>query len=757
MSIFGNSWICVLLFAFLAPSFAQGADQISLAAGGLKVKFDLEKKGGIVSVRNGAVDVVHPDFSSPTLFRIGVVNGTSVSEYSNDDFDTFSHEAVPGGLRLLYRGVAGKELEVAITAKAKDGYVAFSAHVECGAETICSDIKFPYIDGYDSLSGNPADDTYLYPRMSGRLYKNPKSAVRGKNGQLLSPTGYPGTQGVQMHALYNDNGGVVMYAADPDCYPKQFDMKLDRTQDSVGWFVMHYFDETPGFVFERDYEVRLQACGPSWFDAADAYAEWSRQQWWMEKKVARPEWLNTMPPMATVHDNSTWAHQLPSWIAANQPGMNALFGRPLICSFAQWEHYDMWIAPDSFPPRGGESAMIEAANSMRAAGNHLKHLFSCGQYWLHQDITDDYYNDTLKKMVVVPRNGRSDKDFLAKQHPRLGKFIPTCPASPEFQERMVQYADKLGEYRHELISMDIWPIGQPNPCWNPRHNHPPGCGKWYVDANIKMIKDMQAAVFAREPEAYFGGEGMAEPYMPWMHTTLMRSAMHPGPANQRDIPMYDYLYGDQVMPWGMWATTKVSFARQQLAIQFVRRKILSLSDRWAVELLDLAAMNVDPNRQPGDPIPDAILRSNIQYGGETERAADIAFACKANDIQIGPFSRYFTDGRLGRFPKCFAKDEGGTQWRELDIYGRNPAVGAMRHPDNGNILWAFGNGTENKIAVRLEPLADREIARHTLNNGPQMVDFNGREYLEVILEPVELAVLEWDSEPAGAKGYVHWR
>ena len=125
-------------------------------------------------------------------------------------------------------------------------------------------------------------------------------------------------KGVQFHALHNDLGGLVMYATDARCHPKLFGLHHDQDRDFVAWTLRHYFDETPGFSFRQQYDVRVQGCGPSWYDAADIYANWSRRQWWMEKKVGWPEWIDAPPVIAHVHDNQHYTRMRPSWYAEHQ-------------------------------------------------------------------------------------------------------------------------------------------------------------------------------------------------------------------------------------------------------------------------------------------------------------------------------------------------------------------------------------------------------------------------------------------------------
>ncbi len=293
------------LFPILAAFSASAAagDVVTLRADGLKAAFDLSDMGGIVSLRHGDAEVVSEDWNSPTVFAIGLVNGNESRYFTNRDFDEFESEKIKNGLRLRYSGLKDRELEIELTIRESNGAIDFKSIVRCGPETICSDLLYPYVSGYESLSGDPEKDNYLLPHLCGQLLTNPARTLREGKSDKLSSSGYPGTQGVQLHALYNDESGITMWTPDAECHPKWFTIHRNKELGGLAWSVQHYFSEVPGFVFEQPYPVRVQASGPAWYDAADIYAAWGRQQWWMEKKKPSPEWFKKVAPLANGNDN----------------------------------------------------------------------------------------------------------------------------------------------------------------------------------------------------------------------------------------------------------------------------------------------------------------------------------------------------------------------------------------------------------------------------------------------------------------------
>ncbi len=738
--------ISILWLALTWSAWAPAAEQqhLTIAAGTLKVTFDLADQGNIVSLRSEGIEAV----SNPQkalLFKIGLVQGSRARYFSNHDFEQFEAERTAGGARLVFQRLAGRDITVTVGIQGADVALDFRINVQCGPQTVCSDVLFPCIGGFESLSGNPQNDCYVLPQLTGQLHLNPAEQLRQGRKQKLGGEGYPGTQGLQFHSLHNEHGGIVMFTPDSDCMPKEFNLGRDTKTDTLTWYVKHYCDETPGFTFEPEYPVRVQACGPSWYDAADIYAAWGRKQWWMEKQIHRRSWLDAMPVIANAHDNEHYSRMLPSWYAKHQPQVNALMGnRPLINDLGQWEHYGFWIAPDSFPPLGGEEAMILAAREVRGYGNHIKHLFSCGEYWMHKDITADIFEDYIRPMAALPR-GPATRQQLEKQFPRLGKYVYMCPTAEGYHAKLEHLVRKLADYHHDFISMDIWPLGQPRPCHNSAHDHPPGLGKWYVDANIELVKRLQAAVFERQPHAVFGGEGMTEPYLPWMQTTLMRSTQAPverargGRIGMIRIPLFDYIYGDQVIEWSAQTMSQLPQCKRTLALQFVRGNLINISDKYEARVVDFQAMQINPNRQPGDTIPPIKLR--VKLGTPELRTENYAFAARANDIQRGRFNPYFSRGRSGRFPHVLVEDN--ANWRTLEIYSGTPAVGVLRHPTESSLLWVFGNSSDEKQHLRLMPVAGKSIHDSTLQNEMSRHVDDGKVLVEIVLEPHELAVLEW--------------
>jgi hypothetical protein len=358
---------------------------------------------------------------------------------------------------------------------------------------------------------------------------------------------------------------------------------------------------------------------------------------------------------------------------------------------------------------------------------------------MHEDVTDEYFDSNVLKMAAIQRweQGRQD---MTRHHSHVGDFVITCPGSAAYRGTIIAYAAKVaGDYRHDFMSMDIWPASQPVPCHNPEHGHPPGLGQWYVEANLELVKGMQEAVFEVQPGAVFGGEGMAEPYMPYLHAYLMRSASAPMEMNQGRIvkirvPMFDYVYGDRFVSWEGYSTTRTRTCRAETALQFVRGKMMHISDRWHPKYFDIPK-TVETGK--------VILRDGISLGDDEVRRKDLEFAAALHDFQNGPFNNYFSRGRTGRIPEAYSWDQEKGQWRKLEVYDLRPATGVLQLDDEGKLIWLFGNGWETPIRLRMKA-GPSKMLQSTLEAAPQLMDFRDEKYYEIMLSPLEFGAIEWE-------------
>ena len=71
-------------------------------------------------------------------------------------------------------------------------------------------------------------------------------------------------------------------------------------------------------------------------------------------------------------------------------------------------------------------------------------------------------------------------------------------------------------------------------------------------------------------------------------------------------------------------------------------------------------------------------------------------------------------------------------------------MGSLRHEGSKTILWALANGWEKSYVLRLKALQGRTILKSTLAPEPTTVEFQGGEFIEVRLDPLEIAFIEWE-------------
>ena len=58
------------------------------------------------------------------------------------------------------------------------------------------------------------------------------------------------------------------------------------------------------------------------------------------------------------------------------------------------------------------------------------------------------------------------------------------------------------------------------------------------------------------------------------------------------------------------------------------------------------------------------------------------------------------------------------------------------------MIWIFGNGWEDPIHLRMKAVPS-EMLQSSLREPPQLIDFKGEKYYEILLSPLEFGAIEW--------------
>jgi len=60
------------------------------------------------------------------------------------------------------------------------------------------------------------------------------------------------------------------------------------------------------------------------------------------------------------------------------------------------------------------------------------------------------------------------------------------------------------------------------------------------------------------------------------------------------------------------------------------------------------------------------------------------------------------------------------------------------------VLWAISNSRKEKVSVRLQAIEGKSVVNAISKAKPKTVAVGDREYSEIDLEPLEVALIEWE-------------
>lgn len=152
---------------------------------------------------------------------------------------------------------------------------------------------FPSMALTKQIGDSGEDDRLLFPGSGGELFKNP-GALKMRAG-----ADFPGWASYQMQAYYDDKAGLYLAT-----YDTHGEVKLywaNSRSGSMDMTPMHLRPEILGGDFEDVYPVVLAPIRAPWYNAADLYKSWAKEQFWCKKTLAQradiPDWLKSGPAM----------------------------------------------------------------------------------------------------------------------------------------------------------------------------------------------------------------------------------------------------------------------------------------------------------------------------------------------------------------------------------------------------------------------------------------------------------------------------
>lgn len=375
---------------------------------------------------------------------------------------------------------------------------------------------------------------------------------------------YPGQIALQMLAFYNDQAGLYFAAHDAGQHPKELFMRrLPDLGEGPVMALAHLCSELPGADAAPPYDAVVGLFQGDWYDAADLYKAWARQQWWCAKKLRERDlatWLREgvggVWQMSNYHIPRLDLNHSLAQIASEVNEIAADAGVPLLGLCFNWEGGGAWTGPKGFfPPREGEAAFRAAMARLEAAGNH-GFVYITGNNWYvkiaYDPVWDSWPQFLTEGEPLALR--RADGEYTVMSWYEGWEVVRLCPAPAAALDLHAEIVLGCLDLGCPVVQIDNFPCGGSEACYDPAHGHPPGHGAWWSEACQRLLAEIRRRAKARNPDCALSTEGIAENFIPWLDLCDQRAGNmeyfgHYGrglPLGGETIPLFNYIYNEYI-------------------------------------------------------------------------------------------------------------------------------------------------------------------------------------------------------------------
>jgi Domain of unknown function (DUF6259) len=560
----------------------QGAGTWGISNRHVEIALGKENSGGIVSLsdlatgRNWIVAQPYP------LYELAMSRkGGKVVELSSLDAQSFTVDrtSAQGSQKLVltYKGHRNLDLNVVCTVVLENDSglskwrISIENHTGYGTRAI----RFPIVVSPARLGESDENDWFVWGSLGGQIIQSPGRTeprkrlagfrATGGSGPRWFPNQYPGPIAVQFQAYYDDAAGLYMATEDDGGQVKSFG--IERVENGLDLSLEHNYDEKPGFSFELPYDTVLGVFRGDWYEAADIYKSWARQQHWCSRKVAErhdiPSWLKEPRPwLANIsrgdYERLRGTQAIPPaeyplgkfWPAKNAVRLmreySSILKTPVITWITGWEMIGAPSGPvDIFPPYEGEASFKAAMQEATNDGNY-PFMYVGGFRWCYKRPTVGYSNwERFEKEGKQAAALTAGHQVTRHLDPNGQSFwVSLCAGSDVTQQLCRKNFMELVNLGAVALSLDIQ-LGLYSPvCYSETHDHAPGYGPWMYQKALEFMRAVREAT--RKPNA-ITALGYEEPCEVWLQEA---DYQYHRPYWLGGVPLFDYLYSEYALRLG---------------------------------------------------------------------------------------------------------------------------------------------------------------------------------------------------------------
>lgn len=503
-----------------SPYLVEAGDRIKIGNSLLEISLSRSQSGGISQILNKALGREYRSSKnvSAALWRIQLatqvddIRWKSSGWFGNEDCSlTFETASKANLLQMQMRWVKPyvAEVYVSVAISADDPLTYWRLSVTLLDDKLAvMEVRFPYLSGMDTISGNPQSDRLLLPDGTGVLIGDPYHAF-AKEGEGTWKV-YPHQQSLQFATFYAENyGGVYLAANDTDGYTKQISYRM-MGKESHCLMYSHFPAVSAGVQVSMPYWTILGVHSGDWREAARVYKKWATKQWWVSKGslANRKDLIERVGSLGVLLNTRTMRNDQYSGVFSDAYRGLSLFRPPFFVSWWGWEQYDNWKWPEVFPPREGDESFKSIVRFLHS--NDLKVLLSvlCMTY----DIDLPNY-DSAKGSRVMLADGTHPEQL---QPEGLKAFM--CWGATSWKDLIHSLVRRLvADFDVDCIDLDwLFVAFRGEMCFDPHHGHPIGGGNWWFKSVKNGIEEILTDLRLKKPTLCIASEEINELFIPYI-------------------------------------------------------------------------------------------------------------------------------------------------------------------------------------------------------------------------------------------------
>lgn len=439
-------------------------------------------------------------------------------------------------------------------------------------------VAFPRISGLTAFHGQEGPDWLAMPFQMGEKIPRPVEFVNGpekvipgwarleygvfdvEGGKADFGFSYPGMWTMQFLAYGHPAlGGIYFGAHDGKALYKRFGMYADGGDGKHAALVMKQYpkDRTAaGADFASFYPCAVGIYEGDWWGASEIYRKWALKQTWCRKGPVH----NRSDIPGWVKENDLWywnwqfSHNVrPEHMVPAIKYLKKRFGCGVAfhwygsggTTFAGYLPEVCPADPDMF------NLLVGAVRELKEAGIPAIPYIQ-GRRWAPRTVS--FQKADGMKWIAVDENGEPSE----KMNQFRLTMCPTAKCHHDILRKMTcKVIDRCGMAGAYL---DVISSCFSVPCFNRKHNHPPGGHDHWSRGYRENLRKIQRAIKKRSPDNIITSESVIECYQDLLDLDLAREISNTGGMTgcpgALPIPMFHSVYHDYHMTYGTVSTFK---------------------------------------------------------------------------------------------------------------------------------------------------------------------------------------------------------